>query len=358
LPLRASLLALASLGATFAACVPTPFTFEETGTGGGAGSSTTAGGGEGGSPTTSASGTTTSSSSTGTGMSECGEGMVCNDAVPPEWEGPVLILVSSAGGPKPSCPPGGGKPLQDLHSGPLGQFECSPCTNCAMSGATCSAPEVTCWSSPGCQGDVFNVSKAGNSDCTSIPSDPNAGDQPASCKLTGTPDVLSEGTCTHNGGGVVNAVEWESDVHVCPAVLTGTGDGCGAEGTCEPIQTGQLCIRKAGAMELGQCPSGWNLKQVNSFATADDSRQCSPCFCNGISCSGGAYTFYDALGCTGSSMAVNSMADCADVPNTLGSVASSLMPSVGQVIQNGCAGGGQPMGAFTPTGPVTFCCKN
>jgi hypothetical protein len=148
---------------------------------------------------------------------------------------------------------------------------------------------------------------------------------------------------------------WGSDVRACPKTLTGSVPCAG--GMCEPVGPGeQLCIRKVGSHT---CPAGWDVKRVEGYAGEDDLRMCTACACNPISCSGGSYTVYEALDCNGAyASVVVDGAGCTVIPNVSGTISSSRLPALGSVVQNGCSGGGQPTGAFTPTGPVTFCCKN
>jgi hypothetical protein len=237
---------------------------------------------------------------------------------------------------------------------PLGQHGCEPCS-CSVFNAVCSAPQITCWTASDCQGTIYSQGQETAAGCVNGANPPPAEDQPGSCSLTAGSTVVAQGNCSTSGGFVVNAPDWGSDVRACNKPLTGTM-ACGVGGTCEPVGIGeQLCIRKTGT---DPCPAGWDVSRVESFAGEEDLRSCSPCGCNAISCAGGSYTVYEALDCNGAyaNVPVNG-AGCTVIPNVSGTLSSSRLPALGSVVQNGCFGGG-PMGAFTPTGPVTFCCKN
>lgn len=349
--LLASLLALA-LAAPSSACVPAPFTFEETGAGG-SGSASSGGGGE--TSSTTGSSSSSSSSSTGSGMNPCIEGTVCVEAVPAGWTGPELVLVSPEGGAKPPCPLGEmaeklfGEPPNEKHG-------CTACS-CTINNASCSAPEITCWAGNStCSGAEWGTLGTKDDSCINDQSAPALEDQPGSCSLTAGPSVAEPGTCSKSGGSVTNAPDWGLDVHVCNAPPS-SGVACGAGGTCEPLIPGQqLCIRKEGTEA---CPAGWDLSRVDSFSDADDSRGCTSCNCNPVSCSGGEVAVFDTFGCSEADGHVHvDSSNCFDVPNIIDGSLLSLLPTLGSVVQNGCSGGGNPVGEFTPLGPVTFCCKN
>ena len=362
LPLRASLLAIASLGALgpFAACVPTPFTFEETGTGGGAGSSTTAGG-EGGSPTTSsASGgggdMSSSSSSTGTGVvNPCGSGAACVEAVPPDWEALAIVIVSDDGGPKPQCPLG--ETPDKLFGGPpMEAHSCSGCS-CNLAAVSCSAPQIMCWSgdsSCGNDGGAFyNAWTAPSTSCINDQGSSIDDNLPGSCKLTADAAPSPSGNCPPAGGKPIKP-GWTLDVHVCEPAPPSGGMACGSNGMCAPLNAGeQLCIRKAGVQN---CPTGWPTL-VKGYTGANDERVCSACTCGPATCTGGAYTIYDGINCdaTTGNVLVNSTT-CIDVPNIIDASAMSLQPQLGTPVASTCSGG-VPMGTFNPTGLVTFCCR-
>jgi hypothetical protein len=223
-----------------------------------------------------------------------------------------------------------------------------------MLNGACSAPEITCWTASDCQGGIYSQGKEATAACVNGANPPAAEDQPGSCSITGGSSVVAPGSCSPSPAAIMNNDGWGSDVRACPKTLTGSVP-CG-EGVCEPVGVGeQLCIRKAGA---NACPAGWDVK-VEGFGGEVDQRTCTACACNPISCSGGAYTVYEALDCNGAyaNVVVNS-ADCTPIPNVNGTISSSRLPALGSVVQNGCSGGGQPTGTFTGTDPVTFCCKN
>jgi hypothetical protein len=177
---------------------------------------------------------------------------------------------------------------------------------------------------------------------------------PGSCRLTAdTSIVVSKGTCNKSGGFVTNAAGWNTDVHVCNPQLTGS-TACGAGGTCQPVSPGeQYCVRKTGNND---CPGGWPNK-IEAFTGENDTRACSACGCNEIACTGGSYTVYDSGACDPAFPNVLVDTDsCVNAPDIIDESAMSFLPVLGSVVQGGCFGG-SAMGSFTPTGPVTFCCK-
>jgi hypothetical protein len=345
--------ALGAFGALMlSACVPTPFTFDETNGAGGAATTMS----QSSATTSTVSSTTTSASSTASGSggapSLCALGFDCVEAVPPGWTDHALIYVSQAGGPMPTCP--NGDKSEKLSGEPTtSQHTCSACS-CTLSGALCSAPTITCYhlSSTCNSADTFMV-QATNNGCVVDPTAPILEDQPGSCRLTGDPVPLANGTCMKTGGTPITPEDWGIDVHTCPAMKdTSCADGA----TCiqSPPADAQLCIWRLGE---DPCPPEWPNRTVG-YSGEQDTRGCTNCACGPTTCTGGQYTAIDDAACdaAAANKAVINSTNCTTADLIFDGASASLQPMLAAVDPVSCSGGA-PIGEFKPLNPRVFCCK-
>lgn len=279
----------------------------------------------------------------------------CVPEAPGGWDGNVRAVAVPAGDMLPDCA-AGETPMQYL-AGPATETLCAGCS-CTLSGAACSAPEVTCWWGNGtCQGSAdFTVSGQANNTCSSA----NAGSNDGSCQITGPAQVLVTGQCALNAGSgeLTNPESWAEDVRVCISA-TPTGGGCDAGQVCVPRSTtgtpdldGAVCITRQGTQE---CPAGWTDVDTQLYTTATDDRTCSACSCGqgATECTGGGYTAYDFNNCTQSALTINTT--CTDVTPRPDFGSFGLRGSAATPTAPTCTGGA-PSGSVTPDGAVKLCC--
>jgi hypothetical protein len=340
--------ALGALGASLlSACVPTPFSFEETSGAGGAATTSSQS-----SSTVVGSSTTSSASGSGGSPPTCIPGFECADMLPDGWTDHALVYVSPAGGPGPTCP-NGDKP-EKLFADPTGApHTCSMC-DCSLAGAACSAPAITCYhlSSACSSADTFTF-QASNNQCVVDDKAPVAEDQPGSCKLTGDPIPVAMGSCMTTGGSPIAPDDWGLDVHACPAIKD---TSCAGGGTCieSAPADAAICIWRLGT---DPCPPAWP-NPIQAYASAEETRGCTSCTCGPTTCTGGHYTAIDDLACDPASVnkvTINST-NCTAANMIFDGATASLQPVTAAVNPVACSGGA-PTGEFTPQDPRIFCCK-
>jgi hypothetical protein len=278
-------------------------------------------------------------------------GCLCTDAPPPGWQGPVE-LAEAVGGAAAACADAYGA---ELFAGtadpaaPPAECGCSACT--APTGQTCpSGFSVTLHAQTTCStvlvnqaltvGGCWNVSGSAAQGVTSTPPAPSA-----------------PGTCQTQGTTTVPPAAWGRSARVCSAAAPPGTSVCAARQVCvapprPPFQP-RLCVVADGATA---CPAGspYAVQHVY-FTGASDTRGCTSCSCSpatGTVCAGTFRTF-DSVTCavqTGSYPLTSACTSLAAPP--AGMTLSALTPSGGS-----CAlVGGQPTGAFAPSGAKTVCC--
>lgn len=284
----------------------------------------------------------------------CGALVECVPSAPTDWTTYARFSREQFPG---SGPPGkcaDGSDPEVFYAGPAGGAACSACS-CAWPGATCTAPEISCWKgTKNCVGESSFTTEAASSDCLELSNFVSTED--ASCRLTGLPSVGNEGQCATVGGELGPA--WDEVIYVCPAPPSPGEGGCGAGERCVPKGGGAFggpaCAAKPSAEG---CPTGWTASEVKSYGGADDERACKPCKCaTGVSCVGGSYLVRAYNDCTGSMSTVDSTT-CVEVTGQLDDNAGSLKPTLPTVMDGTC-GGGEPSGSLNPKDPLTICCPD
>lgn len=352
---------------------------------GGAGAAGGSGGavttGSGGDVTTGTGGSTTStggSTMTGTGVedcldgadndgdgdtdcadSECSPDFECVPPVPAGWQGHFHVSRTDHPTPPPACD-GGSNPAV-FFAGPAGPAECSACSCGALQGATCSAPQLSCWAgSTSCSGSATDWTPALADGQCHKPGNLLGFSQTLSCSITAPSQVIDKGSCAPSGVDFPNKETWQNQVGACDLP---EGGGCGGAQACVPKAAGApaeaLCISKAGDVD---CPAGPYSQKAVTFTGGTDERSCSACTCGDgdSACNGGSYTVYDPDQCGNNgneNPATISSASCQNVSSLLDFGTWSMKGTLPQP-QGACPpDGGSPQGQVQVDGPVTFCCQ-
>lgn len=337
--------------------------------GGGAG----AGPATGGSSTTTAAGGTTASGdedcmdgadNDGDGAidcadSDCTPGFECVPAVPGGWTGYFHISRTDY----PTLPPpcaGGDEPTL-FHAGPAGPAECTACSCGAVSGAACSPPAFSCYTnSTTCGSGEVDLTAALQDGQCHKPANQIGAAFALSCAITEPSQVLANGKCEPSAADFPNKAPWQNEVGACEQP---TGGGCESGQMCAPKASGNmgdgLCVQKEGD---AACPAGAFSKKVQVYKDGTDGRSCAACTCgdSATTCNGGAYTVFDSNNCDNQGndppIPVDS-STCKNVTALLDVNSWSMQATLPKPQGNCPPAGGEPQGAFSPTGPVTFCCQ-
>lgn len=171
--------------------------------------------------------------------------------------------------------------------------------------------------------------------------------------------TFSSGTCAKVPTRVLPQPNWDFSTASCVPVTAPTTTGCSTSNVCAPPLDSSFkrCIAQTG--DVPSCPIGayTDGPHVVYSGAATDTRDCAPaCDCGpltGTVACGGTVQFYSDSQCqttVGSAMPatsacvgpVNAAYGKWTVQPTGGNCAASTNP--------------QPSGAYTPTGPTTFCC--
>lgn len=395
-----------------AACLYPSYTFdapEPTGSGGASASSATStpdgsgdstspssGGGQGGASTS----TSTSTSSTGgsdagtedctNGVDDNGDGKVdcadpacgaaaCVSEVPSGWTG-YIALYEGDPGKDPGCP-AVTFPNQ-LYTGKAGltapPAQCSTCTCGAPVGITCTVPPLsvataTCaqiqTGSSFCSGDLNEAATGvcngqdgflgGQTNCGPPPT--CKGNQACNGSIT-LPEAAVTGTgiCTASAQSAkVSQASWSTLGRACGNMAI--GGGCNVGQVCLPKPAapyqGGICVFKKG---LSTCPALFPTQHV-FYDDLDDKRACSDCTCgtsSGGACQATVNIYKDGTVNTCNTLLTTITAGtCKDLTGNP-TVGARKVTSVQVTNPGSCPpGGGQALGAATPTGPTTFCCK-
>lgn len=297
---------------------------------------------------------------------DCTVAYECVDPIPVGWEGYYRIrqFAYNEGASKEPCSTGA--PAARYVYEPDDVPNCEACTCGAPSGFVCGPPHIV-WS-PGhtdCDSPT-TPSWDGTTTCHAIPTN-FATDHVTSARLTGTADVVTEGSCEPSKSTFSNLAMWKKMADLCSYMF---GGGCGAS-ACVPKPwspyDGPVCIAKNGDMvgDKITCPSPWD-NGVTIYSSGTDERKCESCSCDAkvVQCGGGAYTFSDTDQCDQCSsgcdpdIGVQSATECKDLTAIADGNQFSVKVTVPALPINGCApSGGAPTGRVKPLGPLTVCCK-
>jgi hypothetical protein len=288
-----------------------------------------AGGGEGASDATGAGGSTAVSSSS-TGPPQCD---VCLD-VPDGWSGPVL-RVAEPGKSEPLCP---NATIAELaYEGAPGQHTCTPCA-CGAPSGECGEPTYHCWSAADCTGNALTTTNADS--CLPVLL---SGNTAASCRVDPAP-TPGGGSCPAVPGQVQGG-SWQLTHGLCP--MTSVPDDSCRDGSC--FDTGgsdsaELCVYSSAP---DACPEGWDTR-YDAWRDAVDGRSCG-CTCTPTNeaCNGGGYAFGPIVAVCPTSVGPEQCRNDVYAGNKLDyTYAATCQP-----------GPSQASGAFTPSDPVTICCR-
>jgi hypothetical protein len=343
------------------------------------GTSTSSGSSTGGTASSSGGGTTGSggSSSSGGGSEDCldgvdndGNGLVdcadpgcqpefeCVAEAPTPWAG--YYRVASATYPAAStlpCPDSATPEV--VFQGPGSAAQCGACS-CGGLTASCSYPEMGWWvNSNNCNGAAGQNLAPGDGDCHAFAQNCGATcDNDQRAMLT-QDSALVAASCPPSGGAPTIGALWSDEHHACK--LADPSGGCSAGTVCvakpaAPYDTA-VCVRQDGQHA---CPTGFP-NAIDAYGDAVDDRACSACDCDtsGVSCGAGKVVVSDDDACAGGTNADLDVmgATCYSMQNLLDESAGSYKSVPGAVMGMCTPTGGQPSGAVTPSGPVTFCCQ-
>lgn len=283
----------------------------------------------------------------------CSPGHQCAPSPPAGWQYVRLLTLSYGDASVTPCPYGA-DPL--VYYKDKGSSACKAC-NCKWLGAQCSEPEVSCYyGSASCGGAAtFSLIPPGSS-CVTNASIPLNGGQVASCQITKSPQVVSQGTCNAGGSTLVDPALWKTEVRTCPAPAAPAAGECA--GTCVADGAGSfggpLCLKRHGDLA---CPAGWSSKTV-VYTSADDTRGCTSCGCGmpTTSCSMGVYNVFPGDGCAGAGALSFAEGTCKSVGSAFSDATRSIKPPIVTAGSTSTCFGGSPTGSLTPIDPWTLCC--
>ncbi len=286
-------------------------------------------------------GTTSGTGGTGTGGtasgSNCVEPLQFVPAIPPDWEGPLVLATGDTPGAVPDCPEE--TTIEDeVKRGVLAPDLACQCACGPLKPAECSAA-FGMYSNGECGTKVYGATLQHNS-C----SDFSSGGNILSFDWFATEAPPS--VCDATPGNTQTPVGWDQHARVC---LT-DWEGCmeAPPSSFEPTQ----CIRKAGDQD---CPEGAYTEHNLFFHGAEDHRACEgDCSCDpsGVTC-GGHLSAYIQGSCQASIEPPGLNEGCFPSTNSPPHSGRYAAAPTGQCEPEGTA---TPTGKATPTGPVTVCC--
>jgi hypothetical protein len=279
-------------------------------------------------------------------------GAVCTPAIPPGFQGPAILELSTsdagAAPPAPSC--ASPYPVDALEA--YGRPIALPATcGCACGPVTggCSSPAVETYTDNTCVNECNQVLAGA---CTLDACSSSA----QSARITGSSQPAGGG-CTASLQRTVPqwdaAADWGALARVCATTGASIDGGCQAPQLCvPPAPTGAaICVWQQADVP---CPAGYPEKAL-LYTSGSDGRDCaSACTCDaptGVTCSA-IITVSSAATCGAGTLLV--AGSCNAFASTASPyVSATVTPSGGACVADG---GAKPTGAVTPSGPVTVCC--
>ncbi len=246
---------------------------------------------------------------------------------PAGWSDAQALTTTTREDERPACV----SPLVYFGDPPRDPAQCSACTCGAVTGASCAPPTVTCWDTYNCTGpSTDRTSKlAASGEACVINS------VEGSCRLVGSP-LATPGACAPSKV-VKNAPTstWRTKHSVCPS---------------RPGDTRE-CTYRSGDLA---CPANWP-DRIVAYGSFDDRRACSPCTCDaaqGATCTGGTYIFAAGF-CLGVAEVLSTR--CTEVEDYSH---HRMAPAMVDATKASCKpAGGEPVGEWVGTDPVTICCR-
>lgn len=328
----------AQLGA--AACLPTPFTFEEPFGVGGSPPTSSGSGGEGG------------AGGSGGSNNSCEAGSQCEPVPPSGWQGFFVVTIEPFPGSGGVTCPTGVDPFEYFAS--PSPATCSGCS-CQINGTTCAPATLSCYyTNNACTEPATVTLDNAAADCTDFMAVPMGTNTSGSCQMMAESAVVTDGSCSAGTSELLEEDPWGEVVYACPPAPGFAPCGAGQVCAASPAGDSQyLCIAKAGD---DPCPMGF-ANELPAFADGSDTRSCGSCSCGPISCKNGAFEIYDGLDCNVADQpkATLSALGCETLANYFDSETASVK-TIPPSPSAQCSGG-QATGAVDTTGPMKFCCK-
>jgi len=281
----------------------------------------------------------------------------CVPRAPTDWVGYSRVARSAYPymGPVLTCSDGSAP--QVYFDTPGNETQCSACSCGDVTDASCTYPALSCWfNTSNCTGgDNFaasptdaNCYQFGNSNtCNGSCSNSQV------CAVTQDSQVSGTPSCVASGGAATVGPMWSNENALCNHVA---GGGCDADSVCVPIAPAPFdstaCITRDGEQS---CPLEYPV-EIQAYASAIDTRDCSGCACDpsSVSCTGASIVVYDSNSCGGNQATI---AECTSVQSLIDNDAASFIATSGS-LDGGCTpSGGTPTGEVTPDEPVTICCE-
>jgi hypothetical protein len=297
-------------------------------------------------------------------------GVVCVPPPPEGFQGPVAIFEGN-GAPAPAClsryvPTYDGV---DKPNAPAGTCTCQ-CTP-PTAGLTCSGPIANLFSDAACtvpcgtaNQKVPTMNASANGGC----GDWNQAGCGTGPYIRFTSPEIAGGSCTPAVAGPPPKATWSANVRLCgpaPDVTAACPSGkLPTAVTVLPYEPGNYCIVSRTA---NTCPTAYPAKRTYFDPdTVDDTRACNACTCGSLkgTCGGYAKTADTASSCGGGEEDTPGLPASCFAPGGNnksfgyggGTSSATTLPAPPTNVSCEPSGGG-PTGAFTPTAPLTVCCR-
>jgi hypothetical protein len=301
-------------------------------------------------------------------------GIVCVPRPPEGFQGPVAIF-EGRGSPPPAPPACIARyvPTYDgAHepNAPPGACTCQ-CTPPAAAGLTCSEPIANLFKDAACKdpcGTPNQVVPTMNAAATSGCGDWNENGCSGTVYASFTAAQIKGGACTPSVTGTPSPPAWSANVRLCsPAAdvtAACTGGKIPTAVTVLPYEPGNYCIL---SRTVALCPSAYPAKRTyfdpDKF---DDTRTCNSCSCGAVkgTCGGYVKTADTASSCMGGERDTPALpATCFQAGGNNGAFGyggglpgAPTAPTPPTNVSCDPSGGG-PKGTFTPSAPLTVCCR-
>jgi hypothetical protein len=280
---------------------------------------------------------------------------LCIPPPPAGWQGPLELYHGA--GPAPSCAGAyAGAPVFDGHAGLDAPPATCGCTCGDPAGGTCSGAAALFYSGS-CNGAPCAKASIPNGGCTTIDPGNQCGGAATISVSIDAPFPLGS-TCQPASSQMVPPVSWSADARACAPASPPPQGSCGQGQVCPPSPdqgfVAGYCAAHDGDVP---CPGAPYMARMVAYTGVDDTRACTKCGCDapvGETCAGVARSY----GSSNGTCAVQTQQDtlplaCGTATNVKTDWSVDAAPSGGSCGTTG----GQPSGAATPTGAVTFCCS-
>jgi hypothetical protein len=283
----------------------------------------------------------------------CTGASTCAPTLPTGWTGPLALYVGLPdAGAEPGCPSGFAQAPVFEGSGSLvaDPAQCSTCTCGPASGVTCADPVMTLYVDPFCMQSIGSPAPV-SSACTPT--------MLGAFSLTLGGPLPTGGACTPSGSTpTISTPTWGTIARACAPAMPAL---CPTGAPCAPLPSApyspRLCVMEKGS--ASSCPPAYSFGPQVFYTGVSDARGCAPCSCatpTGGTCTIGspAVDEYKDLGCSTVTAMIDAPSGCTAVtgPDPVQLVSAPMLSAPGSCV----AGGGDSVGAATPTGAMSFCC--